>query len=187
MRPLKSTFGREKIMNIRQATLNDANALAKLHIDSWRSAYRGLVPDTHLASLDYESRAQHFWESLANSAEEMYLVEGNNKVFGFLTLGVCRDADVDQATTGEIWGIYLAPGHWRKGIGTSLCRYGERLLRERHYRSVKLWVFADNPQAIRFYEAMGFNADGALKMLNFGVSLKAVRYGKDLRDAEPQL
>jgi ribosomal protein S18 acetylase RimI-like enzyme len=179
-----SAFGRENIMNIRQATIDDADTLAKLHIDSWRTAYRGLVPDSHLDGLDYKRRSQLFQKSLECNAEKTYLAEGDGKVFGFITLGPCRDSDVDQNTTGEIWGIYLAPEHWRKGIGTSLCRYGEDLLRERNYRSVKLWVFAGNPQAIRFYETMGFWADSAQKMLNIGEPLKAVRYSKNLKDAQ---
>jgi ribosomal protein S18 acetylase RimI-like enzyme len=172
-------------MEIRRATPEDAIALAEVHIDSWRSAYRGLVPDSHLDSLDYERRAQRFRESLAQNAEESYIAEQEGEVLGFLTLGVCRDTDVDQEKTGEIWGIYLAPEHWRKGIGTLLCRYGERILKARDYRIATLWVFAGNDQARRFYEAMGFKADGASRTLNPGTPLEAVRYRKELRDDEP--
>jgi len=175
-------------MEIRRATPDDAVALAKVHIDSWRTAYRGLVPDSHLDGLNYERRAQRFRESLAQNAqnpEETYLAERNREVLGFLTLGGCRDADVDQKTTGEIWGIYLAPGNWRMGIGTLLCRYGERILEGRGYQSARLWVFAGNGQARRFYEAMGFKPDGGTKTLNPGAPLEAVRYRKELREAEP--
>ncbi len=73
-------------MNIRPATPDDAPALAKVHIDSWRSAYRGLVPDSHLAKLDYGRRAERFRESLSTHSEETYLVEDNGEVLGFLTL-----------------------------------------------------------------------------------------------------
>ena len=172
-------------MEIRRATSDDAVALARVQIDSWRVAYRGLVPDSHLDSLDYELRAQRFREPPAQFAEERYLAEQNGEVLGFLTLGECRDGDVDPKTCGEIWAIYLEPGHWRKGIGTSLCRYGERILKARGYRSAMLWVFAGNDQARRFYEAMGFRPDGASKTLNPGAPLEAVRYRKELEDAEP--
>lgn len=87
---------------------------------------------------------------------------------------------MDQDATGEIWGIYLAPLYWRKGIGTALCPYKERLLKKRRYRSATLWVFASNQQARRFYEAMGFKADGATRTLNLGAPLQAVRYRKAL-------
>ena len=172
-------------MDIRRATPADANALANLHVDSWRTAYRGLVPDSHLDSLDYDRRAQRFRESLSGHAEETYLAEQDGDVLGFLTLGGCRDEDVHQEATGEIWGIYLAPQHWRKGIGRLLCRYGERILRSRSYRIATLWVFAGNEQARRFYEAMGYKADGATNILSPGAPLEAVRYRRALGNAEP--
>jgi ribosomal protein S18 acetylase RimI-like enzyme len=169
-------------MNIRRATPDDADALARLHVDAWRAAYRGLVPDAHLAGLDVDRRAQRYRESLARNAEETYLAERDGELLGFLTLGACRDTDVDQEATGEIWGIYLAPAHWREGIGTALCRYGEGLLRARGFRIATLWVFAGNPRARRFYEAMGFAADGATKVLDRGAPLAAVRYRKEPGD-----
>jgi len=172
-------------MKIRCATPHDADALARLHIDSWRSAYRGLVPDSHLDNLNYDRRAQRFHESLAGHSEETYIAEQDSEVFGFLTLGRCRDEDLDREVTGEIWGIYLAPEHWGKGIGGLLCRYGERILRSRGYRIATLWIFAGNDQGRRFYEAMGYKADGARRTLNPGAPLEAVRYRRELKDAEP--
>ncbi|MFH1010502.1 MAG: GNAT family N-acetyltransferase [bacterium] len=167
-------------MNLRGATPDDAEALAKVHIDSWRAAYRGLVPDCQLDSLDYDRRAVRFRESLSANAEETYLLEQNGEVLGFLTLGACRDSDVDLKTTGEIWGIYLAPEHWRKGIGSFLSRRAEQMLKSRGYTQAVLWVFEGNPQARQFYEAMGFETDGATKWLNPGAPLKAIRYRKSL-------
>jgi len=172
-------------MKIRAATPQDADALAKVHIDSWRSAYRGLVPDSHLAKLDYAKRAQGFRKALTNHSEETYLAEKNGEVLGFLTVGGCRDDDVDRQETGEIWGIYLSAAHWRKGVGSSLCRYGERLLQSRGHTVLVLWVFKDNEQARGFYEAMAFQCDGASKMLRPGTPLEAIRYRKSLEVAEP--
>lgn len=165
-------------MDIRRATPDDAEALAKVHIDSWRSAYRGLVPDSHLAELDYERSARRFRQPGAGLDEETYVAEQDGEVLGFVTLGPCRDTDVDGDTTGEIWGVYLAPEHWRKGIGTRLCRHAEHVLRSRGCATVTLWVFDANASARRFYETMGFEPDGASKMLNPGTPLKAVRYHK---------
>ena len=112
-------------MHIRRATPADAQALAQLHIDAWRAAYRGLVPDAFLATLDAARRAERFRTSLAEGSEETFAAEVDGQILGFLTVGACRDADVDPDETGEIWGIYLAPEHWRRGVGRALCRYGE--------------------------------------------------------------
>jgi GNAT superfamily N-acetyltransferase len=175
-------------MKIRRAKPDDADALARVNINSWRSAYRGLVTDTHLESLDYGRLSRRFRKDLACPCdEETYVAEEADEVLGFVTLGACRDPDVDQATTGEIWGIYLGPQHWRKGVGRRLCQSAEQMLTSEHYRQAILWVFEGNNSARRFYEAMGFKADGASKTLNVGGPLKAIRYRKKLRLADPAL
>jgi ribosomal protein S18 acetylase RimI-like enzyme len=167
-------------MDIRRATPDDAGAMASLHVAAWQTAYRGLVPDAFLDGLVVDRRAQRIRESLSAQAEETYLAEQEGNLLGMLTIGACRDEDVDPAITGEIWGIYLAPQHWRQGIGSVLCRYCERLLSERGYQVATLWVFAGNERARRFYEAMGYTADGASQVRDFGVPLEVVRYQKFL-------
>jgi len=64
-------------MKVRCATLDDASYLAKIHVDSWRAAYRGLVPDTHLKSLDYDRRTEDFRKWIEAGDAEIYLVELN--------------------------------------------------------------------------------------------------------------
>lgn len=168
-------------MNIRAITIDDADALAKIHIDAWKEAYRDLVPIEHLNGLNYAHRAAGFRSAIADKREETYCAEDINGLLGFVTLGSCRDRDVDHSTTGEIWGIYLAPGHWRKGIGSKLCQYAESVLRSRHCHQIVLWVFEANASARRFYEALGFTIEGATKGLTIGgVALPTVRYIKKL-------
>ena len=167
-------------MTIRPATADDASTLAAIHIDSWRSAYRGLVPDSRLDALDYGRRAEHFRQWLLDADSQIFVVEAGGTAVGFCTLGASRDPDADQGATGEIWGIYLAPDHWRKGLGTALCQHAEQTLHRQGYTAATLWVFADNPRARRFYEAMGFETDGASKTLQMGVSLGAVRYRRGI-------
>lgn len=171
-------------MEIRRARVNDASALARVHVDSWHAAYRGLVPDSFLQSFSYQIRTERFQQSLAAGAEETYLVEESGTVIGFLTLGMCRDSDLDVEHTGEIWGIYIAPDHWRKGIGKRLAEEAESILKGRGYQEAVLWVLEGNQQARRFYEAMGFSTDGAFKNVNLGTPLKAVRYRKALGPTE---
>ena len=173
-------------MKIRRATPDDSQALAIVHIDSWRAAYRGFVPDAHLASLDYARRAEPFRQSLAANSEETYVAERNGGILGFLSLGHCRDADVDHDSTGEIWGIYLVPEYWREGIGARLCRWAEAQLSSRGYTVAVLWVFAENARARRFYEAMGFAPDRVSKTLKPGKETEAVRYRKQLEKAKPE-
>jgi ribosomal protein S18 acetylase RimI-like enzyme len=167
-------------MKLRHAIPDDAMAVAKVHVNSWRSAYRSLVPDDRLAKLDHTRVAESFRKSISLGSEDIYIVEEIDTVIGFLALGRCRDSDVDQGVTGEIYAMYLVPEQWRKGIGQSMWREGERIFKSRGYSQVVLWVFEVNEQGRRFYEAMGFATDGASRVLNIGAPLDAIRYTKDI-------
>jgi len=135
--------------------------------------------------MDYCRRAAQFRQSLSTHSEETYVIETNGKLLGFLTIGTCRDEDVDPQTTGEIWGIYLDPSQWRKGIGSVLLREGIQMLTLRNYTDVVLWVFEKNGRATGFYEARGFERDGAVKLLSPGAPLRAIRYRRSLVATDP--
>jgi ribosomal protein S18 acetylase RimI-like enzyme len=171
-------------VSLRRARPEDAPALAQVHVDSWREGYRGIVPDAYLQGFTVERRTERFRQSLESDSEETYLAERGGRIVGFLTIGGCRDEDIDHATTGEIWGIYLAPTDWRKGIGRFLCGQGEKMLASRGFSMAALWVLERNVQARRFYEAMGFAADGVTKEIDLGARLVAVRYSKRLHTEE---
>ena len=172
-------------MNIRRATVNDAPKLAIVHVDSWQVAYRGIVPDSHLERFTYQRREEAFQQALAANLEETYLIEDNDQGVGILTIGASRDADLDVNATGEIWGIYITPDHWRQGIGRTLVHEAERILRSRNYTEVVLWVLEENRDARQFYEKMGFRVDGMSKIVELGKPLKAVRYKKTMDIAAP--
>lgn len=168
-------------MNIRRATANDAPMLAKVHVDSWQVAYRGIVPDSFLERFTYQRREEAFRQALTANLEETYLVENNDHAIGILTIGASRDADLDVNCTGEIWGIYIAPDYWRRGIGTTLVYEAERILQSRGFNQVILWVLEENMDARRFYERMGFCLDGMYRAVELGKPLKAVRYKKVMK------
>jgi ribosomal protein S18 acetylase RimI-like enzyme len=175
-------------MRIRRATVDDAPDLARVHVDYWWAAYRGLVPDAFLERFEYRWREKRFREAFAAGTEETYLILMGGQVVGFLTLGAARDPDLDAERTGEIWGIYVSPGYWRRGAGRTAAGEAERILRSKGYEDAVLWVLEGNGRARRFYEAMGFAQDGESREMNWGAPLRAVRYAKSLGpDAERTL
>jgi ribosomal protein S18 acetylase RimI-like enzyme len=112
------------------------------------------------------------------------VVEVDQEMVGFLTLGAARDPDLDASRTGEIWGIYVSPDYWRRGIGSRLAEEAAKILQSRGYEDAVLWVLEGNQQARRFYEAMGFSLDGESQVIDWGTPLKAVRYAKILGGAD---
>ncbi|MBK5442208.1 hypothetical protein JFU13_03915 [Peribacillus sp. TH24] len=54
-------------MIIREATLADAEGIAKVHVDSWKTTYANIIPDEYLNNLIYEGREQLWKENITNS------------------------------------------------------------------------------------------------------------------------
>lgn len=167
-------------MNLRRAQVNDVHKLAQVHVDAWQAAYQGIVPDAFLRQFTYQKREQAFRHALEAKLEETYLLEEDDSAIAILTIGPCRDEDLDAKRTGEIWGIYISPSYWRRRIGSNLLDEAERLLKARGLQDIVLWVLEENTAARAFYEAMGFHLDGASKTIVLGNPLKVVRYAKTL-------
>lgn len=165
---------------IRRACVDDAEQLGYLHSFTWRTAYQGIVPDEILYRMTPEKRIKYFKVALKNNTEDTYVLTTGDKIIGMITLGPCRDSDLDDSW-GEIWGIYLHPSYWRKGYGTILMSWGMGELRRRGYQKVSLWVLQENNQARNFYEKMGFIQDGALEQIEIGRPLYKVRFINDLQ------
>ena len=77
--------------------------------------------------------------------------------------GPCRDLDSGEPPAGEIYGCYVDPLHWRRGVGSALMVGALASLADAGYSEAVLWVLKENPRARAFYERHGWRADGACK------------------------
>ena len=161
--------------NIRWARVEDAEALGIIHVESWKTAYKNIMPDDFLNNISIEKRQKRFEQALANKTEEDAVIVNEDKVVGFICLGKARDEDLTE-TYGEIWGIYLHPNQWRKGFGKELINWGIEELENRGYKKIVLWVLEENYKARSFYENMGFIQDGTFKEIKIGKVLMEMRY-----------
>jgi GNAT superfamily N-acetyltransferase len=143
------------MIRVRQAQAGDAPAIARVHVDSWRTAYAGIVAGEFLASLFYESREQ-MWSQMLSSPTNQSFVHvaetADGQIVGLVCAGPVREGD--DTFKGEIYALYLLQSYQRQGIGRLLFRASARELERRGMTSLLVWVLAANP-ARRFYEAMG--------------------------------
>jgi ribosomal protein S18 acetylase RimI-like enzyme len=148
-------------MELRNATLADADAIAAVHVRSWEAAYRGLVPDAWLAERTLQRRTDMWRERLrAGENTRVFVAWVNGKLVGFCGAATpSRDDDAGERTS-EIAALYVDPDHWRAGVGRALVTTTLHELAEYLWRDVTLWVFEANDSARRFYVAMGFAPDG---------------------------
>jgi L-amino acid N-acyltransferase YncA len=145
-------------MTIEPATAEDARAVAQIHVDAWRAAYVGIVPDDYLASLSVDDREAMWREAIATGKPEMLVARRDGRVIGWVSFDAAR-AKGAAADVGELWAIYLDPRHVATGAGRALWLGARQRLIERGFRSAVLWVLAGNTRAIRFYERAGFSLD----------------------------
>lgn len=164
---------------IRYADITDAEIMGEIHSRSWKAAYKNIVPDSILNKISAENRQKYFEKVLSERIEENVLIYADDKAVGLMCIGKCRD--IDQGIgCGEIWGIYLLPEYWNRGIGTYLINWGLNELKNRKFRKVTLWVLEENLNARTFYEKMGFRHDGTIKEIFLGKKLKEYRYEKTI-------
>jgi len=167
-------------VHIRLATVDDAAALAIVHVRTWQVAYRGQVPQDYLDALDPAQRRQ-MWEQWLRDADPLTstlaLRDAAGAVIGFVTVSGSRDPDADPQVMGEVKAIYVLPERWGEGGGRLLMEAGLRKLADAGFHAATLWVLEANRQARRFYEAGGWRPDGAAKTDEIrGFPLVEVRY-----------
>jgi GNAT superfamily N-acetyltransferase len=141
-------------MLIRKAQGQDALVIAKVHVDSWRTTYEGIVSREYLASLSYEQRKKTWSTVLSSSTGQslIYVAETpDGEVVGFACAGPEREGD--DTYKGEIYALYLLQSYQRQGIGSRLFRASVKELHQRGITSLLIWVLAANPSR-KFYEAL---------------------------------
>ncbi len=165
-------------MQVRRARLDDAAAIAEVHVRTWQDAYEHVFGAERLAGVTVEQRLPMWRQILRDPAQTALVVEDETgRIVGWCTVAPSRDADAD----GELWGIYVLSEAWGSGAGTALMAAGLDALRESGYGEAILWVLEDNPRARRFYEREGWTLDGLRKEDQFlGVPVTEVRYRRGL-------
>ncbi|MFJ5989606.1 GNAT family N-acetyltransferase [Lentzea sp. NPDC092896] len=153
-------------MTVRPAVVADAPAVAAVHVQTWQTAYRGLVPDSVLDELSVEARTSMWERGIPRGGVWVGLFD--SAVAGFVAVGPSREPDA----AFELYAIYVLPSAWDTGLGYELARAALE-----GQQDVVLWVFDENPRARRFYERLGFRADGTVRTETIGgAELKEIRY-----------
>ena len=165
-------------MRIRAAELHDAPAIARVHIETWRSAYQGIVPDAYLASLSPAEREGQWRDVLADDGGARFVLLAQDEAderIGFAAAGPERSGDPQYR--GELYALYVLPSYQRRGLGRALVRAVVDQLVATGTRSMLLWVLEANAPARRFYEGLGGAVVREQPIEIGGVTFMEVAYG----------
>jgi GNAT superfamily N-acetyltransferase len=140
--------------SVRVAAVSDIEAIARVHISSWMTTYRNLMPDSVLDNLSFERR-RDWWKSVIDEhSQQVFVAEENDQIIGFTYFGTEREND--PVYRGELYAIYLLSDHQRKGWGRLLVKATAQGLLDLGISNMLVWVLSANP-ARRFYEKLGGN------------------------------
>jgi GNAT superfamily N-acetyltransferase len=164
-------------MLVRPAIPADAEAIERIRVRGWQVGYRHVFPASELDALELDAQRWARRIERPPPGWATFVAEARGRTVGFVSIGPSRD----EHGVGELYAIYVEPDEWTRGCGRALIARAEERLAE-EYAQATLWVLEDNPRARRFYEAAGWQMDGARqKVERLGVSPPEVRYRKRLR------
>ena len=137
------------MIEIRQATVDDAASILEININSWQDTYKGIFPDAFLDSLT--KNLDEGIEKCKNKINEYIVAKVDNEIVGFARIGKNKKDYSDEY--GEIYALYVDNNYKGKGIGTKLVKYCFSEL-EKQYKYCLISTLEQNP-ANEFYKKIG--------------------------------
>jgi GNAT superfamily N-acetyltransferase len=139
-------------IHIRRAIKDDISAIAKVHVDSWKTTYKGIFSNGILDNITYDQR-EKLWESIFQKEDGhqfRFVAETlNGKIIGFIDGGVERTGTYN--CDGELYAIYILQEYQGMKIGQRLFQALLFDCKKDNMQSLLVWVVANNPSK-KFYE-----------------------------------
>ena len=160
---------------IRKVTYGDEKALAYVQTESWKAAFKGLIPDEVLVRSTDLNKATAMYQRLLDMGKgNGYILEIDGKPHCIAWWDAARDEDMQGAA--ELICIHSLKENWGRGYGHLMM---ERILedvQQAGYSQIMLWVFEKNTRAIGFYKAHGFVATGRKQPAFGAVEERYIKY-----------
>ena len=136
--------------------MEDAEAIERVRVETWRATYRGLLPDVVIDGLRVNVEARRGRLAARPPHQFCFVAEDAGLVAGYVLGGPERSADPEYR--GEVYAIYVLPAHQGKGLGRALIRESARELASAGSTSLLIWVLRENAIGRAFYERLGGRA-----------------------------
>lgn len=170
---------------IRRAVADDVKEIARVNVASWRSAYRGIVPDQFLDTMRPLDRYDRWIKVVTSStATTLVAVDDTGRIGSYCVVTPARDAGVGPET-GELAAIYADPELRGTGAGHAVHEAGIAKLSGEGFCRAVLWVFCDNAPSRRFYEAHGWTEDPIRQYYRVEqCQIEEMRYSRELPNSD---
>jgi ribosomal protein S18 acetylase RimI-like enzyme len=142
------------VVKIRKAKIEDSAGLAKVQVDSYRTAYTGIFPQAYLDQFSYEEQEQDWRDWIVSRSEDLLYVaeDATGEIVGY---ALARPGPREIAPyDSELIALHVIRSHQRQGIGRWLVAAVAGQLWQEGCGSLMLWVLEEN-RARGFYERLG--------------------------------
>jgi ribosomal protein S18 acetylase RimI-like enzyme len=153
-------------ISIRPAKAEDAQAIGAVFDAAVRAGW------TYLGELAREPMfPPNEWDQVvfqhAPPNALLVAVDNRGKVVGFTAV---------HPPEGELYLLFVHPGHGRRGVGRALLNAAHEVLRDAGCREVFLYTHEENERSLAVYQAAGYRRDGFVRESDFrGVHLRESR------------
>jgi GNAT superfamily N-acetyltransferase len=153
--PSATSLGDAPGIVIRRAAPRDAEAIARVRIDGWRTSYRGLIPAAYLDGMQVDASTALWDKVLAArpSPASVFVASHGDEVIGFAAGSLL--AEPKFGLNAELTAVYLRREFQRVGLGRRLIAAVVDAQRALGAAGMIVWVIAANKPARAFYEALG--------------------------------
>lgn len=169
-----------KQVQLRQATLADAEAIAAVRVEAWRDGYKEIIPATYLAEMTIEE-SQQKWQRILEAMQAnldkicVYVAESDGHIVGFASANLLEHEKLGMQS--ELSSLYLRPAWQRSGIGRRLVDKLARTVQQMGAQSMLVWVFAENRIGRNFYEELSGEFLLEQEFSWDGLDMREVAYG----------
>lgn len=139
---------------VRNIEEKDIPSVVDIQIDGWKSAYKGIVDNNILNSMNRNERIEKRKNDYKQNG--FIVAELNNQIVGF-----CGYIDSNKFTPNisnidcELLALYVKPNLKYNGIGTRLFQFVKNDFKSKNKTKMILWCLKDNEPSKKFYAKMG--------------------------------
>jgi ribosomal protein S18 acetylase RimI-like enzyme len=145
---------------IRPVTSQDLGSLVTIFRACWNISYRDLISESVRDAMDVEAATKLLTNAVNPNPGRYTLIATEGETgLGFASFG----SDPEDATRGHLYSLYVSPESAGKGVGFELLNEVISELGKIGKPEITLWVFKENPIAIRLYRKSGFVEPGREK------------------------
>lgn len=138
---------------IRNIEKKDIPAVVNIQIDGWQTAYKGIIDDTYLESMNAEQRINERKKDYKLGS--FIVAEMNNEIVGFCRYDNKVISENLKDYDCELKALYVKSNLKRQGIGKLLFNHVKNDLKKQRRSKMILWCLKENYPSRKFYEKMG--------------------------------